>query len=76
MGQKKMTVLTGDSITERFFFYKKMCGRFAGGKKSGPNNEVAIRRGFTVFTTVSFHLLSSYYFFFGLAIFSHGSLLR
>ena len=32
------------------FYYKKMYGRFAGTKKSSRNNEVAVRRGSTVFT--------------------------
>ena len=30
------------------FYYKKMYGHFAGTKKSGRNNEVAVRRGSTV----------------------------
>ena len=34
------------------FYYKKMYGHFAGTKKSGRNNEVAVRRGSTVFTTI------------------------
>ena len=34
-------VLTG-------FYYKKMYGLFAGTKRSGRNNKVAVRRGFTV----------------------------
>ena len=64
MGQKKLAVLTGDSINEGFFFTRKCMAVLPGGQESCPNNEVAVRRGFTVFTTVSFHLLSSYYFFF------------
>ena len=49
MGQKNLAVLAGDRINEGFFFYKKMYGRFAGRpKKSGRNNEVAVRRGSTV----------------------------
>ena len=48
MGQKHLAVLTGDRISE-VFFYKKMYGRFAERpKKSGRNNEVVVRRGSTV----------------------------
>ena len=42
-----LAVLTRDSINV-FFFYEEMYGRFAGPKKSGRNNEVAVRRGSTV----------------------------
>ena len=42
----RLTVLMGDCIFG--FFYKEMHGRFARPKKSGCNNEVAVRRGFTV----------------------------
>ena len=41
-----LAVLTRDSINA--FFYKEMYGRFAGPKKNGRNNEVAVRRGSTV----------------------------
>ena len=43
----RLTVLMGDRIFG-FFFYKEMYGRFARPKKSGCNNEVAVRRGCTV----------------------------
>ena len=33
------------------FYYKKMYGHFAGTKKRGRNNEVAVRRGSTVIKT-------------------------
>ena len=59
-----------------YFFTRKCVAVLPGGQKSVPNNEVAVRRGLTVFTTVSFHLLSSCYFFFGFVSFSHASLLR
>ena len=36
-----MVALTG-------FSYEEMCGRFAGTKKSGRNNKVAVRRGSTI----------------------------
>ena len=49
MGQKNLAVLTGGRVNEGFF-YKKMYGRFARRpkKKNGRNNEVTVRRGFTV----------------------------
>ena len=34
------------------FSYEEMYGRFAGTKKSGRNNEVVVRRGSTVLTSV------------------------
>ena len=39
------------------FFDKKMTGRLVGTKTSGRNNEVVVRRGFTV------HLLSNPIFY-------------
>ena len=33
------------------FYYKKMYGHFAGTKNSGRNNELAVRRGSTVFNS-------------------------
>ena len=41
-----LAVLTGWPLTG--FYYKKMYGHFAGTKKSGRINEVAVRRGSTV----------------------------
>ena len=44
-GQNYLAVLKGDRINERFFFNKKMYGRFVRRPKySGRNNEVAVRR--------------------------------
>ena len=55
--KNKLAVLTGDRINEGLF-YKKMYGRFAEQpKKSGRNNEVAVRR----YSTVSPELFLSYY---------------
>jgi len=49
MGHKYLAVLTGWPYQRGFFFYKKMYGGFYQAvKKSGRNNEVAVRRGFTV----------------------------
>ena len=45
MGQTNLAVLRGDRINEGFFTVWPFCQM---AKKSGRNNEVAVRRGFTV----------------------------
>ena len=55
----------------RVLFYKKM---YAAAFCRAVKN-VAVRWRFTVFTMVSFHFLSSYYFLFGFVIFWHGPLI-
>ena len=43
-----LAVLTGDRINEGFFFQENGWPFCQAAKKSGRNNEVAVRRGFTV----------------------------
>ena len=49
MGQNNLAVLTGDRINEGFFFFTRKCMAVLSGglKKSGRNNEEAVRRGST-----------------------------
>ena len=49
---KKLTVLTGDHINEGFFLQENVWPFCQAAKKSGRNNEVALRRGFTVLASV------------------------
>ena len=51
IGQKKLAVLTGDRINKGFFTRKCMAV-LPGSQKSGRNNEVTVRRGFTVLASV------------------------
>ena len=48
MGQKNLAALTEWPYQRGFLFLKKMYGGFyQAAKKSGRNNEVAVRAGFT-----------------------------
>ena len=77
MGQKHLAVLTGDSINESFVLQENVCRRvLPGSQKRGRKVGGGGGGGVTVFTMVSFHFLSSYYFLFGFVIFWHGPLLR
>ena len=48
MGQKSLAVLTGDCINEGFISENVWPFCWAAKKKSGRNNEVTVRQGFTV----------------------------
>ena len=76
MGQKHLAVLTGGSINESFVLQENVCRRVLPGSQKRGRKVGGGGGGFTVFTMVSFHFLSSYYFLSGFVIFWHGSLLR
>ena len=59
------TLLTRSSMGQKrlgcfFFFTRKCMAVLPGGQKSGRNNEVAVRRGFTVHTQINILIKKSF----------------